>query len=80
MDMVTITIMIVTANTYALLGLWLRLRCKVRREQTRQQYLAAVAEAVAADGQVEVDDQLSDGRRLRMKFSRTSTWGEDRAA
>ncbi|WP_210590463.1 hypothetical protein [Streptomyces sp. GESEQ-35] len=83
MDRATIIVVlvsIVAAKTCALLGLWLRLRWRVHRDQAQHQYLVGVAQAVAADGYVELDDQHSDGRRLRMKISRAPAQEKDSAA
>lgn len=71
---------IVIAKVFTLLALWLRLHWRERREQQRQRYLLQVAETVVPDGKVELDDQDSDGHRLRVKITRTSVPGEDQAA
>lgn len=80
MDSATTLVMItsiVAAKTCGVLAL--RLRWRVRRDQAQHQYLVAVAEAVAAGGRLELDDLHSDGRRFRMKISRSRAHGEDQA-
>ncbi|WP_455410063.1 hypothetical protein [Streptomyces hiroshimensis] len=62
-------ISIFVAESAALLRLWLRLRWRSEHELMRRQYLAHVTEMVAADGRLELDEQQSEGGRLRMSVS-----------
>ncbi|MFD5848169.1 hypothetical protein [Streptomyces chartreusis] len=83
MDPTTIAITIgsvITVKTFALWGLWLRLRWRSRREQYRHDYLLGIAEKVAAGSRVELDDQDGDGHRLRVSISRAQGHKEDAAA
>ncbi|MFE3270980.1 hypothetical protein [Streptomyces sp. NPDC059215] len=81
MDSATAAIVwIVIAKVFTLGALWLRLHWRERREQQRQRYLLQVAGTVVPDGQVELDDQDSDGHRLHLKITRTPVPGEDQTA
>ncbi|RLU86230.1 hypothetical protein CTZ27_24950 [Streptomyces griseocarneus] len=81
MDPATAVIVLtIIAKAFTLLTLWLRLRWRARHEQQRHHYLLQVTETVAPDGQVELDDQDSDGHRLQVKITRTPVPGEDQAA
>ncbi|MEU6211792.1 hypothetical protein ABZ891_18005 [Streptomyces sp. NPDC047023] len=74
MDTTTIVITVgsvISAKICALCGLWLRLRWRSRREQSRHDYLLGIAENVAAGCRLELDDQDRDGRRVRVSISRT---------
>lgn len=70
----------VIAKVCTLLALWIRTRGRARREQQRQRYLLQVTEAVASDGQVELDDRDADGNLLHVKITRPPAPGEDQAA
>ncbi|MCH0573455.1 hypothetical protein I3F60_30210 [Streptomyces sp. MUM 136J] len=70
----------VIAKTCTLLALWIRLRWRARLEQQWQRYLLQVTEAVAQDGQVELDDRDGEGHRLHVKISSAPVPGEDQAA
>lgn len=83
MDTTTVVITIgsvITAKAFALWGLWLRLRWRARREQSRHDYLLGIAEKVADGSRVEFDDQHRDGHRVRVRISRARGQGEDAAA
>ncbi|MFJ6087962.1 hypothetical protein ACIQI8_42000 [Streptomyces sp. NPDC092369] len=71
---------VITTKAFALLGLWLRLRWRARRERDRHGYLLRVAEKLAGTGLVEIDDQHRDGHRLRLKLSRTPEEAKEKAA
>ncbi|WP_157968628.1 hypothetical protein [Streptomyces geranii] len=60
---------IVVSQACALFSLWLRLRWRVRHEQAQRQYLAGTVEAVAAGGQLKVDEHRDDGGRLRVELT-----------
>ncbi|MCX5235345.1 hypothetical protein [Streptomyces prunicolor] len=70
----------VIAKLCPLLSIWIRSHWRARREQQRQRYLLQVAETVASDGQVELDDRDGDGHHLHVKITRTPVPGEDQAA
>ncbi|MEW2553665.1 hypothetical protein AB0957_18260 [Streptomyces zhihengii] len=83
MDTTTILITIgsvICVKAFTLVGLWLRLRWRSRREQYRRDYLLGIAEKVTAGSRVEVDDQDRDGHRLRVSISRAERHREDAAA
>ncbi|MGW8882104.1 hypothetical protein ACWGRV_38325 [Streptomyces sp. NPDC055663] len=71
-----VTVSLISAKAFALLGLWLRLHWRSRRERQRQQYLLQVTKAVTANGQVELNDWDSDGHHLNVKIVRVSEPGE----
>jgi len=71
---------VIVTKAFALLGLWLRLRWRARRDRDRHVYLLRVAEKVADRGPVELEDQHRDGHRLRLKISRAPEKGEEKAA
>ncbi|MEU2625326.1 hypothetical protein ABZ642_45840 [Streptomyces sp. NPDC007157] len=70
----------IVVKAFALLTLWLRLHWRARCEQQRQRYLLRIAETVAPNGQVELDDRDGDGHRLQVKITRTPVPREDQAA
>lgn len=83
MDRVTTAITIVSiiaARAFALLGLWLRRRWYTRHERARRQCLLGFAQVVAAGGQMELDDQCGDGRRLRVRLTCAPAQRMDSAA
>ncbi|MFF3326475.1 hypothetical protein [Streptomyces sp. NPDC002889] len=72
MDTATVIVTIVSViagKSCVLMALWLRLRWRTRHEQVQRQHLAAVAEAIAEAGQVEVIEQRADGHRIRIKIT-----------
>ncbi|MEV6758224.1 hypothetical protein [Streptomyces sp. NPDC051214] len=71
-----VSLWLVSAKCLALLGLWLRLCWCARQDRQRQRYLLQITEAVAAEGQVELDDWGSSGHRLRVKIIRVPDRGE----
>lgn len=71
---------IVMAQTCALLGLLLRLRWRVRREQIQGQSLTDMAKVITRGGQLEFDEERGAGRRLRMTLTHTQALTKGRAA
>ncbi|MEU8786103.1 hypothetical protein [Streptomyces sp. NPDC048637] len=80
MDLTTVTvgiISIIVAKSFALLGLWMLLRWRVRREQIRCEHLTSAVEAVATGGQLEFDEQQGG---LRLKITCPPTGRKHQAA
>ncbi|WP_449060589.1 hypothetical protein [Planomonospora algeriensis] len=68
---VTIT-SIIASPTFALLGLWLRLRWRARHEQIHGQNLTNMTKAVPPGGRLKLDKQ-GDGHHVRLEIIRKST-------
>ncbi len=64
---------IVVGQVCALLSLWLRLRWRAQQEREQRQYLARTIEAVPGGSRMKVDEQRSDGHRLRIEIICGST-------
>ncbi|MFG2076085.1 hypothetical protein [Nonomuraea maritima] len=77
MDAVTIGVAFAATfltSVCALLGLWLRLRWRVRHEQIQGRHLTQLTAALNHGGQVEVNEERGEGRRLTMTVIR---WGPE---
>jgi len=55
---------VIATHGLSLLGLWLRLRWRVRQEHARRRYLVAIAQALSAGGQI--DERTAEGSWLRV--------------
>lgn len=64
---------VVLAQALGVLALWLRLRWRVRREQLRARAAVDLIKALSAGGDVE--EQRSDGSRLRLSVSARRSQG-----
>lgn len=80
MDRVTAVVAVVSlvaVRLAALCALWLRLRRQSRKEQTERQHLPGAFRTVTGGGRLEIDEEWGEGRRLRVRITRTHSQGKD---